>query len=333
MISEILTNLPNRPSPQMMLVASRALAASRPSLIAFLVAKGAELSNGIAHPISFCNVLFVGNFCAALVVGFWFGFGRIASDLKGMAPKALIGLFLNGCLATLLSALIFLGLQYTSVTNAVLLGRLGPVLFAIAGAILLGKQIKALEWFGFSLIAVGVVAIALKASMFQINRGDVYILLSTIVFAAASLVNRLMVAKAATLPVVVFSRNLLSSVIFFIIAMQLFGPDHFGDAFSGKLWIIMSIYSLIVIVFAQFLWYASVDNLDSRTVGRLTVLSPVFGVTYAYLINGERPSGIQALTLVIVILGVLIASLGSQKRKESKMEMMVREPENASSAP
>jgi drug/metabolite transporter (DMT)-like permease len=207
------------------------------------------------------------------------------------------------------------------------------VLFALVGAVLLGKKIRNLEWFGFSLIVVGVITIALKTSDFQVNKGDLYILLSTIVFAAASLVNRLMIAKAATLPVVVFSRNFLSSIIFFFIAIRLFGPNHFGDAFSGQLWMIMAVYSLIVIVFAQFLWYASVDNLDSRTVGRLTVLSPIFGVTYAFLLNGERPSTIQAVTLIVVIVGVLIASLGGRKKPESTMEMTMEAPENAASAP
>ena len=145
----MISTLANNPNPKVMLIASRALSASRPSLIAFLIAKGSELSGGVAQPISFCNILFVGNLCAALVVGFWFGFGNIAGDLKAMKPKALIGLLLNGCLATLLATLIFIGLQYTTVTNAVLLGRLGPVLFALAGALILGKQIKRLEWFGF----------------------------------------------------------------------------------------------------------------------------------------------------------------------------------------
>lgn len=332
-MNEALLNLPNRIDPKGMLVASRALSASRPALIGFLVAKGAELSGGAAHPISFCNILFVGNLCASLVVGFWFGFGNIARDIRGLKPKVLAGLLINGCLATLLSALIFTGLQYTTVTNAVLLGRLGPVLFALTGALVLGKQIRRLEWVGFSLIAVGVVAIALKTSSFEVNRGDFLILLSTLVFAVSSLVNKLMVAKAATLPVVVFSRNLLSSVIFFFIAMELFGPEHFSDAFSGKLWIIMSIYSLVVIVFAQFLWYASVDSLDSRTIGRLTVLSPIFGVTYAFLLNGERPSGIQLVTLMVIIAGVLIASLDGHKKVESRPEVMIQEPENAASAP
>lgn len=332
-MTDSLASNSNPLSSKAMLIGSRALAASRPALIGFLIAKGAELSGGLAHPISFCNILFVGNLCAALTVGFWFGFGTILKDAKELPPKALSGLIINGCLATLLSALIFIGLQYTSVTNAVLLGRLGPVLFALVGAVLLGKKIRQTEWLGFSLISVGVVAIALKTSNFQINRGDLLILISTLVFAVSALVNKVMIAKAASLPLVVFSRNLLSSVIFFFIAMQLFGPEHFMDAFSGQLWIIMSVYSLVVIVTAQFLWYASINNLDAKTIGRLTVLSPIFGVTYAFILNGERPTGIQVTTLVIVILGVLIASLGGPKKmNEAKPEMM-EQPENAASAP
>ena len=323
----------NRFDPKAMLIASRALSAARPALIAFLITRGAELGGGMAEPISFCNVLFVGNLSAALLVGFWFGFGTIIRELRGLNGKALMGLFINGCLATLLSALIFIGLRYTTVTNAVLLGRVGPVLFAIGGALFLGKKVKVLEWVGFSLIIVGSLAIALKSSGFTINLGDLLILLSTVVFSVSSLVNRLMVAKAATLSSVVFSRNLLSSVIFFFIALHVYGPHHFGDSFSGRLWIIMSIYSLVVIVFAQFLWYASADNLDSRTVGQLTVISPIFGVAYAFLLNGERPSGVQTLSLIVVILGVLISSLGGLKKSESKREMMMNEPENAASAP
>lgn len=318
---------------QVMLVASRALSAARPAIIALLITSGSQLSDGIAHPISFCNVLFIGNFSAALLVGFWFGFGKILADFKILKLKVKLGLFLNGVLATLLSTLIFLGLQETTVTNAVLLGRLGPVLFALAGAMVLGKIIRPLEWAGFSLITVGVVAIALKTSNFQPNRGDIFILLSTVVFAVSALINQLMIGRAAALHVVVFSRNLLSSIIFFAIALRLFGPNHFGDAFSGQLWIVMSIYSLVAIVCAQFLWYASINHLDSRIIGRLTVLSPIFGVFYAFVINGEVPSSIQLGTLLVVIVGVLIASIGSAKRPNQKAEMMAEEAENVASVP
>ena len=316
-----------------MLVASRALSALRPALISILIAGGAKLSGTVTHPISFCNVLFVGNLCAALVVGFWFGFGNIIQDLKKTKLQVIVGLLINGVLATLLSTLIFLGLRETSVTNAVLLGRLGPVLFALAGAIVLGKKIRQLEWLGFSLIGGGVVTIALATNGFIINRGDFLILLSTLIFAVSALVNHVMIARSATLRLVVFSRNFISSIIFFIIAVKLFGPMHFADAFSGSLWAIMAVYALVVIVCAQFLWYASTNNLDSKTIGRLTVLSPIFGVIYAFLLNGERPSLVQMTTLIVIIIGVTIASVGKQKNAISKQEMMAQDSENVASVP
>lgn len=305
-----------------MLIASRALAASRPSLIAFLIAQGPTLSGGVANSISFCNILFVGNMCAALVVAAWFGLGNIVTELKALGPKSILGLAVNGVLATALSTLIFLGLQETSVTNAVLLGRFGPVLYALIGAIILKKKIAAWEWFGFSLITFGILAIVLQTNGFQINRGDLFILGSTIVFAISALLSKLLLAKVAAVGLIVFFRNLLSSVIFFIIAMRLFGPNHFGDAFAGELWILMAVYALIVIVFAQYLWYASLNQLDSRTVGRLTVLSPVFGVSYAFLLNGERPSSIQVSAFVVIMIGVVITTLQKMKVAPSTNEMM-----------
>jgi len=305
-----------------MLIASRALAASRPSLIAFLLAHGPALSGGIANSISFCNILFVGNMCAAIVVGAWFGLGNIIDELKALSLKSILGLAINGILATALSTLIFLGLRETSVTNAVLLGRFGPVLYALLGAIAFKKKIAAWEWFGFSLITFGILAIVLKTNEFQINRGDLLILASTIVFAVSALLSKLLLSKIAAVGLIVFFRNLLSSAIFFVIAMQLFGPHHFGDAFAGQLWIFMTIYALILIVFAQYLWYSSLNKLDSRTVGRLTVLSPVFGVSYAFILNGERPSSIQLSAFVVIMLGVVITTFQKMKVASDELEMM-----------
>ena len=308
-------------NPKLSLIISRALAALRPSLIAFLVANGASLSGGIEAPISFCNLLFVGNFCAAIAVGSWFGFDKIWADLKVVNVRTVIGLFVNGCLAALLSTLIFLGLTYTTVTNSVLLGRLGPVFFALMGTILLGKKITRFQLFGFSFIIAGVLGIVLTTNNYQINQGDLMIIGSAVVYAVSSLIGKLVLSKECSLRLVVFSRNFVSSVIFYIIASSLFGPSHFGELFTGQLWVIMSIYALIVIVLAQFFWYASLNKLDSQTVGKLTIFSPFFGVTYAFLINGERPSQLQVLAFVIIMIGVFISSLGKKSaHKETEID-------------
>ena len=308
-------------NPKFLFISSRAIAALRPAVIAFLVSQGMQLSGGTETPISFCNVLFVGNFCAAIAVALWFNFPTIITEFKVLDKKVVLGLFINGCLAALLSSLIFLGLSYTSVTNAVLLSRFGPVLFALLGAILLGKKISKLEFAGFTLILVGIGAITLKESMYQLNKGDILILASAVVYAITALIGKLMLSEQCSLGVVVFTRNFISSVIFFIIASVLFGFKHFSDVFSGQLWIVMSIYALIIIVIAQLLWYASLGKLDSKTVGALASLSPIFGVAYAYFLNGERPSQVQLNAFVVIMIGLFIASLGKSKPKAKEADL------------
>ena len=308
-------SLVSKVDPRVLLVVSRALAALGPSLIALLVVQAAALSQGGETPISFCNVLFVGNLCAALTVGSWFGFGAIATDLRQLNRKLLLGLTINGALAALLSGLIFSALQYTEVTNAVLLARFGPVLYALVGALLLGQRILLKEWFGFSLIVVGIVAIVLVENRFQLNRGDLLILCSSLVYTATSLIGKLMLSKACPLRTVVFMRNGVSAIVFFAIANILFGPHHFADAFTGQLWIVMSVYALFVIVLAQFSWYAALGKLDTKTVGKWTVLSPVFGIIYALVLNNEQPSPVQISAFVVIMTGVLISSSGKRQPK------------------
>jgi len=313
-------------NPKLMLVISRALVALRPSLIAFLIANAQALSGGMETPISFCNVLFVGNLCAALVVLFWFGVSSIMQDLRQTKPRILIGLFINGCLASLLSALIFIGLNYTMVTNAVLLARLGPILYALAGAVIFGKRILKSEWLGFSVIGVGILAILLVSTNFQLNRGDLFILASSFVYAITSIIGKFMLTQDTPLRTVVFTRNFVSSIVFFAIANIVFGPEHFAETFAGQLWIVMSIYALILIVLGQFLWYAALGRLDSRVVGKWTSATPIFGVIFAFVLNGERPSPIQVIAFVVIMIGIFITTLGKKiPPKSEEKDMVIQE--------
>ncbi|MEM1367205.1 MAG: DMT family transporter [Cyanobacteria bacterium P01_H01_bin.15] len=312
-------------NPKLMLVLSRALAALRPSVLAFLIAHATALSGGTETPISFCNVLFVGNLCAAATILLCVGYKPIIADLHQSSPRILIGFFLNGCLAALLSSLIFIGLQYTLVTNAVLIARLGPIIYALSGALIFGKTIFRAEWLGFSLIAVGIVTILLISSDFSINHGDLLILGSAVVYALTSIIGKSLLAQTASLATVVFTRNFISAVIFFAIANVVFGPGHFGDLFAGELWIVMSIYALIIIVLSQYLWYAALGRLDARVVGKWSVLTPVFGIIYAFLLNGERPSPMQLVAFAVIMAGLWITTLRKQPFAADKRALAVEE--------
>ena len=302
-------------NPKFLLVLSRALRSLGTPLIAFLLLNAPDLAGDVMNPISFCNVLFLGNFCAALVVVSRFGWTSIWQDWQHLQHRVRLGLAINGCLAVVLSTLIFLALKDTTVTNTVLLGRLGPVIYALAGALFFRQRITRAEWIGFSLIGGGVISLALQQNQFQFLRGDWLIIASAFVYATSAIVSKVLLSKSSSLRVVVFTRNAFAAVVFFAIAIQFFGPHHFTDIFSGQLWLIMSVYALFVIVISQFAWFAALKQLDSQTIARWTVLSPVFGISYAFLLNGERPTQTQGIALLIIMVGVLISNVRKPQPK------------------
>ena len=201
----------NRIPPQLLVVISRGLQALATPDVALLIATAATLGGEVQDAISFCNVLFVGNLCASLVVLASFGPKTIMQDLKRLRFPLTMEVLGFASLAALLSALIFNALETTTVTNAVLLARLGPVLYVIGSAILLGQLIGKSEWAGFGLIALGVLATVFAGSGFTLTKGDLLILASTGIYAIVTLMSKRLLPKTG-LPALLFARNFFSTI-------------------------------------------------------------------------------------------------------------------------
>ena len=294
--------------PQLLLVVSRGLQSLAAPVVALLIATAGTLGERAETAISLCNVLFVGNLCASFVVLGSFGPRRIGKDLRALGPRLRLEVLGFASLAALLSSLIFAALETTTVTNAVLLSRLGPVLYVLGSAALLGQRLGKAEWFGFGLMGLGVLATVLTGSGFQVVQGDLFILLSALVYAVVTSMSKRLLPSIG-LPALVFARNFFSAIVFFVLATILFGPQHFMDAFYGPLWIIMLVYAPVVIVSAQFAWFRAIAALEPASIARWTVFTPALAVGYAYLLNGERPSGVQVAALGFITVGIIVSNV------------------------
>ncbi len=296
--------------PQLLVVISRGLQALATPIVALLIATGAALGGEVENAVEFCNILFVGNLCASIVVLVAFGPRTIVPKLRSLRPRVTIEVLVFASLAALLSALIFSALKTTSVTNAVLLARLGPVLYVIASVFVLSQVVGKFEWAGFGLIGVGVLATVVAGSGFSLTTGDFLILGSTVVYAIVTMMSKRLLPEVG-LPALLFARNFFSAIVFFYIAYVLFGPHHFANAFYGPLWGIMVVYALVVIVTSQFTWFRAIEALPAASVAKWTVGTPILAVGFAYLINGEHPSIVQITALGFVTLGMVVSNLGS----------------------
>ena len=305
MLQRLADSLP----PQFLLVLSRGLQSLSAPIVALLVATAGTLGEKAETAISLCNVLFVGNLCASFVVLGFFGPRGIKDSLRSLPRRARWEMLVFASLAALLSSMIFTALETTTVTNAVLLSRIGPVLYAVASAVLFGQALGKAEWAGFGLIGLGVLGTVFSGSGFRVVEGDWLILGSAFVYAVVTAMSKRLLAHIG-LPGLVFARNFFSAIVFFILANIIFDPGHFADAFYGPLWVIMVVYALFVIVAAQFAWFRSISVLTPATIAKWTVVTPVLAMAYAFLINGETPGQTQLIALSFVTLGILVSNVG-----------------------
>ena len=128
--------------------------------------------------------------------------------------------------------------------------------------------------------------------------------------ALAAVISRVML-RTCSVQTFVFLRNFVSAVVFFWIAVYFYGFGHFADAFSGGLWIAMTVYALVIVVIGQIAWYKALAGLPSSIVAQWSMLFPFFAIFFAYLLLGEVPKTIQWIAGGIIVVGMLVGRWGS----------------------
>ncbi len=271
------------------------------------------------NPISLCNVLFVGNLCALMVMLLVYGGQLRRSSLQRLSRKEWIGLVTVAILAGALApSLIFQGLMLTSVNNVVLVGRLEPPLTLALSVWLLHETINRWQVAGAIAAFLGVAFILFlqppDAGMvtmggLRVGRGECFVAMGASALAVATIVGKKWLAHVP-LGILSLIRTALGTVIFFVIALLLYGKHHFSEAFSPFLWKWMLLYGTVIVVVGQSFW---IKGLRSTTISTATLASsftPIVGIAAAYLILGEVPGMAHYIGGSVILLGILLSQLG-----------------------
>ncbi len=174
-----------------------------------------------ANAISFCNVLFVGNFCAAWVALAIYGPKRILYETRTSVVAAPVWLAADVLLAVLIPILVFTALQTTTITNLVLLGRVEAPAYAILSLLIFKASVSRRQWLGYLIIVVGVVVVVLIQGEFRISRGDLLVVVASLLYSLGS-ITRKRLLEWGTVSAFVFVRNVTSAIVFFVIAISLY---------------------------------------------------------------------------------------------------------------
>ncbi|MEA5509657.1 DMT family transporter [Crocosphaera sp. UHCC 0190] len=281
------------------------------------------------NPISFCNLLFVGNLSALLLLIFIYGRQISWQIFKQFTLKDWFGLISVGIFSGALApALGFLALDLTSVNNVILIGRIEPPLTLTLSVLLLKARIN--YWVGCgSLISfLGVLSIvwlqssdetiSMMGGKLEIGTGELCAVLGAISVSIANLISKVSLNK---IPLGSFTiiRNILGTIIFFVIVVKLYGLIHFTDVFSPFLWQWMLIYGAIIVVAGQLCWFMGLKSTKAADVSLATSFSPILGIIAAYLILGEIPNTSQYIGGTIIMMGIMLTQIGVRQLNQQNL--------------
>ena len=291
---------------------------------------GAENLIDGRNPISFCNVLFVGNLCALLALIAIYGREWNPSSLSRLSVTDWISLIaiavLSGALAP---TMFFFALERTAVNNVVLIGRIEPPITLALSVLILKAKVNSQIVVGAVLAFIGVILTILLQPAdntmmtmggFDIGQGELMTAVGAIALSVSSIISKL---KLNSIPLGIFTifRTAVGTMIFFSLTAKLYGIDHFMDVFAPIVWQWMLFYGVVIVVGGQLAWFKGLKTTEAADVSLASSISPIAGVVFAFLILGEIPTIAHYIGGSVIIIGIVFSQLGVTKQSNSVAEM------------
>jgi drug/metabolite transporter (DMT)-like permease len=204
------------------------------------------------------------------------------------------------------NALAYVGLQYTTATNGLLLNSFIPVAIVALGWVFLGKRLRPIEALGVLTSFLGVMTIVARGDPavlagLHLNIGDLWILISVFAWAIYTL---MLPHRPNVHP---FS---------FLAAIALFGviellPAYLWELASGRhmnfTWpaVGAALYTGIFPAFLGFVfWNKGVAEVGPARAGLFIHLMPAFGILLSIAFLGEQPELYHAFGIPLIFGGI-----------------------------
>ncbi|MCA1994621.1 MAG: DMT family transporter, partial [Coleofasciculus sp. S288] len=216
-------------------------------------------------------------------------------------------------------ALIFTALDLTRVNNVILIGRIEPALTLALSVLWLRERVNLWVVAGAIASFIGVFLTivlqplgedGIKMMGFQIGIGELMTVGWAVAIALSTIISK---AKLRNIPLGIFTiyRTALGTLVFFVVAIKLYGSVHFIDAFSPLLWQWMLFYGAVIVAGGQFCFFNGLKKTTASEVSLVSSFSPIVGIVAAYLILGEAPNMAQYIGGTIILLGIALNQIGA----------------------
>jgi drug/metabolite transporter (DMT)-like permease len=209
------------------------------------------------------------------------------------------------------NALAYLGLNYTTATNGVILNSFIPVMIIALSWLFLRQRLFNAQLLGVAVSLVGVLTILAQGSIerllaFRLNPGDIFVMASMLLWSLYTICLRWRPPGLHTL-----------AFLFTIacVGTTAVAPFYLGETLVGRhvewSWAVaaglagVGLFSSFV---AYIFWNRGVDQVGASVAGLFVHLMPVFGTVLAWLFLGERLRGFHLAGIALILTGIYVTS-------------------------
>jgi len=220
----------------------------------------------------------------------------------------LFGLAVLG--VTNFNTFVYLGVQTTTASNAVLLVATTPVII-VALSLLLGQRLNTVQILGILVSLTGVAVIVAKGEpqrllQLRLNPGDLWVLGAALSWALYSIALRWRPPGLHGLSFLCATIGLGLLPLLPLYAWELAQGDGFEvNTVTGA---VLGYVALFPSVLAYVFWNRAVHEVGAARSGQFIHLMPVFGTLLAVLFLGERLHPFHLLGIVLVATGIVLTT-------------------------
>jgi len=241
---------------------------------------------------------------------------KIFSSIKNNFPIMMIFSLLG---ISGYNSFVYLGLQTTTATNALLINSSTPIMIILLAAGILKQKMSLFQIIGIGLSTLGVIFLVLqgdftKISSLGFNPGDIWIVIAGLSWALYSV---LMKYKPKDLRALEF----LSAIVFLgsIVLLGIYLYSGYGfstgiTAVGNNYWVILYLV-IFPSILSYIFWHKGIDEIGADKTGQFTHLMPIFGSILAFIFLNETLELFHLMGMVLIGFGIYLSLFLKKKIK------------------
>ena len=217
------------------------------------------------------------------------------------------------------NTILYVGLNYTKATNALLINSFVPIMILVLSFFILKIKIKFIQLLGILLSTFGVVFLILRGefatlSTLELNYGDIWVLSASFTWALYSVLVKF---KPTTLNDFEFFTAIVYIGLFWLSLVYIFmGYSIIEDiSLSQKYYWAFGYIALFPSVLSYYFWHRGIKEIGANRTGQFTHLMPLFGSILAYMFLGEKLSTYHIVGAIFIGVGIYMSLFIGKEKK------------------